>query len=79
MQPKKRNDLQKRSRYYQSLMDTCILSNPGVRKFLDVHWRMGATRIFLNIKGKNREEPRGGKRVLRRAWLKVCVSRRFLL
>lgn len=88
MQPKKRNDLQKRSRYYQSLMDTSLLE-PGITDYnllkdsyiilimtsdllgLDKYvytfkaqcqeaqeylLEDGATRIFLNTKGKNRDE-----------------------
>lgn len=88
MQPKKRNDLQKRSRYYQSLMDTSLLE-PGITDYnllkdsyiilimtsdllglekyvytfraqcqeaQEYLLEDGATRIFLNTKGKNRNE-----------------------
>ncbi len=88
MQPKKRNDLQKRSRYYQSLMDTSLLE-PGITDYnllkdsyiilimtsdllglgkyvytfkaqcqeaQEYLLEDGATRIFLNTKGKNRDE-----------------------
>ena len=88
MQPKKRNDIQKRSRYYQSLMDTSLLE-PGItdynllkesyiilimtsdllglKKYVytfkaqcqeaqEYLLKDGATRIFLNTKGKNRGE-----------------------
>ncbi len=88
MQPKRRNDIQKRSRYYQSLMDTSLLE-PGITDYnllkdsyiilimtsdlLDLGKYVytfkaqcqeaqeylledGATRIFLNTRGKNRDE-----------------------
>ena len=88
MQPKKRKDLQKRSRYYQSLMDTSLLESgvpdynllndsyiilimtsdlfgyerylytfkPECQEVSGCILEDGATRIFLNTKGTNRDE-----------------------
>ncbi len=88
MQAKERDDLQKRSRYYQALMDTSLLE-PGITNYNllndsyiimittfdlfgggkykytflpqcqespEIRLKDGATRIFLNTKGQNKED-----------------------
>lgn len=88
MQAKERDDLQRRSRYYQALMDTSLLE-PGIANYNllndsyiimittfdlfgggkykytflpqcqespEIRLKDGATRIFLNTKGQNKEE-----------------------
>ena len=55
MQAEYRNNLVKRSHYYQSLIDASLLS-PGVVSFTELPLKDGTVRIFLNTKGTNHDE-----------------------